>query len=114
MIFFFFSSRRRHTRLTCDWSSDVCSSDLPSRQIEEKYLTYLVETKRGQVHSGLLVSKDATKVVLKDATNKQIEIPAGDVELLVPQQKSLMPDLLLRDLTTEQVADLTAFLSSLK
>src|SRR5580698_6311450 len=28
MFFFFFSSRRRHTRLTCDWSSDVCSSDL--------------------------------------------------------------------------------------
>src|SRR5690242_5645948 len=25
---FFFSSRRRHTILTCDWSSDVCSSDL--------------------------------------------------------------------------------------
>src|SRR5690242_14533996 len=24
---FFFSSRRRHTSLTCDWSSDVCSSD---------------------------------------------------------------------------------------
>src|SRR5690242_21194682 len=28
LISFFFSSRRRHTRLTCDWSSDVCSSDL--------------------------------------------------------------------------------------
>src|SRR5580698_10636184 len=28
MISFFFSSRRRHTSLTCDWSSDVCSSDL--------------------------------------------------------------------------------------
>src|SRR4051812_49466992 len=27
-FYFFFSSRRRHTRLTCDWSSDVCSSDL--------------------------------------------------------------------------------------
>src|SRR5215467_14326179 len=27
--FFFFSSRRRHTRLQGDWSSDVCSSDLP-------------------------------------------------------------------------------------
>src|SRR6266481_8372771 len=26
---FFFSSRRRHTRWNCDWSSDVCSSDLP-------------------------------------------------------------------------------------
>src|SRR5256885_7753294 len=30
MIFFFFSSRRRHTRLQGDWSSDVCSSDLGS------------------------------------------------------------------------------------
>src|SRR2546430_11281639 len=28
-LFFFFSSRRRHTRFDCDWSSDVCSSDLP-------------------------------------------------------------------------------------
>src|SRR5713226_9824727 len=28
MLFFFFSSRRRHTRWTGDWSSDVCSSDL--------------------------------------------------------------------------------------
>src|SRR5205814_7711719 len=28
-LFFFFSSRRRHTRCLSDWSSDVCSSDLP-------------------------------------------------------------------------------------
>src|SRR5687768_17910497 len=28
-FFFFFSSRRRHTRCSRDWSSDVCSSDLP-------------------------------------------------------------------------------------
>src|SRR5215510_240221 len=30
MCFFFFSSRRRHTRWPRDWSSDVCSSDLLS------------------------------------------------------------------------------------
>src|SRR5205085_3384080 len=30
---FFFSSRRRHTRFDCDWSSDVCSSDLIAEQI---------------------------------------------------------------------------------
>src|SRR2546422_3343950 len=30
LIFFFFSSRRRHTRCSRDWSSDVCSSDLIS------------------------------------------------------------------------------------
>src|SRR2546430_15750588 len=28
VLIFFFSSRRRHTRFDCDWSSDVCSSDL--------------------------------------------------------------------------------------
>src|SRR5689334_24003384 len=28
LVGFFFSSRRRHTRWNCDWSSDVCSSDL--------------------------------------------------------------------------------------
>src|SRR5260370_23107826 len=28
VLVFFFSSRRRHTRFKCDWSSDVCSSDL--------------------------------------------------------------------------------------
>src|SRR5256885_13296928 len=31
---FFFSSRRRHTRLQGDWSSDVCSSDLPVIAVE--------------------------------------------------------------------------------
>src|SRR5256886_17121322 len=31
LFFFFFSSRRRHTRFDCDWSSDVCSSDLRPR-----------------------------------------------------------------------------------
>src|SRR5438132_731536 len=32
----FFSSRRRHTRSLCDWSSDVCSSDLPPVRAAQK------------------------------------------------------------------------------
>src|SRR5438477_5189729 len=36
LFFFFFSSRRRHTRLTCDWSSDVCSSDLDLRRLDAR------------------------------------------------------------------------------
>src|SRR2546430_10158530 len=35
---FFFSSRRRHTRFDCDWSSDVCSSDLHAPSLETQYL----------------------------------------------------------------------------
>src|SRR5256886_3870520 len=34
-MFFFFSSRRRHTRFDCDWSSDVCSSDLFSMALAD-------------------------------------------------------------------------------
>src|SRR5690606_40085309 len=33
--FFFFPSRRRHTRFSRDWSSDVCSSDLLSEKLQE-------------------------------------------------------------------------------
>src|SRR2546430_11695170 len=33
-MFVFFSSRRRHTRFDCDWSSDVCSSDLAAVLLE--------------------------------------------------------------------------------
>src|SRR5215813_7779517 len=33
VVFFFFSSRRRHTRCGRDWSSDVCSSDLQARVV---------------------------------------------------------------------------------
>src|SRR5690606_40092454 len=39
---FFFSSRRRHTRFSRDWSSDVCSSDLTYRDIINKQLPNIV------------------------------------------------------------------------
>ncbi len=86
----------------------------PSREIEPKYVTYLMSTKAGLVYSGLLVKREADEVVLKDAQNKLIRVAADDVENLTPQQQSLMPDLLLRDLTASDVADLLAFLSALK
>src|SRR2546430_5111482 len=38
MFFFFFSSRRRHTRFDCDWSSDVCSSDLAEARRRFDYI----------------------------------------------------------------------------
>src|SRR6266849_8028308 len=46
MLLFFFSSRRRHTRSTRDWSSDVCSSDLlPGIELDGVcYLRSLAET----------------------------------------------------------------------
>src|SRR6266481_7085804 len=43
MVCFFFSSRRRHTRWNCDWSSDVCSSDLPPPASPEENLRTDIE-----------------------------------------------------------------------
>src|SRR2546430_17014172 len=42
-VCFFFSSRRRHTRFDCDWSSDVCSSDLASSLAAELYGAVVLE-----------------------------------------------------------------------
>ena len=86
----------------------------PSKAIDPKYVTYLVETSAGKVHSGLLVERTDTQVVLKDAKNEPVRIPAAEVELLAPQATSLMPELLLRDMTAQEVADLLEFLSTLR
>src|SRR5256886_9282390 len=47
IVCFFFSSRRRHTRFDCDWSSDVCSSDLVTprgaRKLGERALVRVFE-----------------------------------------------------------------------
>ena len=86
----------------------------PSKLIDPKYVTYLAETKDGRVLSGLLAERDEKEVVLKDAQNKVLRLPVSDVEQLVTQQQSLMPELLLRDMTAQQVADLLEYLGSLK
>ncbi len=86
----------------------------PSKLIDPKYVTYLVETDDGRILTGLLLTKDANEVVIKDAQDKVIRIPSQQIEQLVPQRQSLMPDLLLRDMTAQQVADLLAYLGSLR
>src|SRR6516164_11359550 len=55
IVFFFFSSRRRHTRWNCDWSSDVCSSDLltpiaPLATSRKPGVTFVTLAIRWQLH----------------------------------------------------------------
>ncbi len=86
----------------------------PSKTVAPEFVPQLVETTEGLIHTGLLVEKTTDHVVLKDAKNETIRVPAGKVSRLVPQAKSLMPELMLRDLTAEQAADLLEYLVSLK
>ncbi|HVX10859.1 MAG TPA: PVC-type heme-binding CxxCH protein [Pirellulales bacterium] len=85
----------------------------PSKAIAPEYIPYLLETVQGQVYAGFLVEKSDQRVVLKDAMGKLITVAAADVEVLEPQQKSLMPELVLRDVTAQDAADLLAYLTSL-
>src|SRR6266850_6584544 len=70
MIFFFFSSRRRHTRLQGDWSSDVCSSDLPPGQtigqtiealremVKTAFITYIYVVDPAERLLGIVTMRD--------------------------------------------------------
>jgi uncharacterized repeat protein (TIGR03806 family) len=87
---------------------------MPSKEIDPKFQTHLVATKAGQVITGVIVERSPKAIALRDAQNNLIRLAAGDVDQMAAQQQSIMPDLLLRDMTVQQVADLTAFLSSLK
>jgi putative heme-binding domain-containing protein len=84
----------------------------PSRRIEPPYVPYLATTKSGRSISGLLVKKDASEVVLRDAQNQEVRLRAEEIEQMVPSRQSLMPDGLLRDLTAQQAADLLEFLAT--
>ncbi|HZN68259.1 MAG TPA: PQQ-dependent sugar dehydrogenase [Tepidisphaeraceae bacterium] len=86
----------------------------PSKAVEPQYVTHVLRTKKGQDYSGILVEKTAELVVLKDIQQKEVRVPAADVQRLVAQQQSAMPDGLLAGLTPQQAADLLAFLETLK
>ncbi|MEX0677903.1 MAG: PVC-type heme-binding CxxCH protein [Pirellulales bacterium] len=86
----------------------------PSKAIAPEYIPYLLETKGGQVYAGFLVERRDDRVVLRDVKNKTWRVATDEVEALVGQQKSLMPELILSEVTAQDAADLLAFLASLK
>jgi putative heme-binding domain-containing protein len=86
----------------------------PSRRIEPKFAAYVVVTGDGRSLTGLLVARDANKVVLRDAQNKEITLPAGDVEAVRPSRLSLMPDGQLAGLTAQEAADVLEYLATRK
>src|SRR2546421_9230640 len=60
IAYFFFSSRRRHTRSDRDWSSDVCSSDLFSYAVRAVYVESCSMFVRGGVYRAVKMSLGGT------------------------------------------------------
>lgn len=86
----------------------------PSRTIEQKYLTYVVETKAGKVHSGLLIERRTGHVSLRNIQGELLVFEENDIENLAPQSASLMPEGQLKELQIQEASDLLEFLGSLK
>ncbi len=86
----------------------------PSRIIDPKFISSVIVTGEGRVLSGLVVDKSADPIVLIDSQGKKLTIALQDIEEMKTQNKSLMPDLLFRDLTAQQLADLLAYLANKK
>src|SRR5256885_10504473 len=77
MGFFFFSSRRRHTRLQGDWSSDVCSSDL-----RKGWDIHRVEQLEDRVNIHEYQAKDLLRA-------EGVPIPAGEVATTADQAEAI-------------------------
>ncbi len=84
----------------------------PSAEIREGFENYVAVTSDGRVVSGLLVDQDEHVVVLREADGRAVLLERDDVEDLVKQQKSLMPDGLLDRMPADEVRDLFAYLRS--
>lgn len=86
----------------------------PSKAISHEFKPYVVETSAGQIFVGFVVRKDDKELVLKDIRNQLIRIPTADIEIFEEQKKSMMPELILKEVTAQDAADLLAFLTGLK
>src|SRR5438045_8985934 len=78
---FFFSSRRRHTRCLSDWSSDVCSSDLPSSMTAIAVLGQAAAASISRSGGALPITTATSSTrnkIGRASCRERVEIPEGD------------------------------------
>src|SRR5690625_742883 len=107
-IFFFFSSRRRHTRWPRDWSSDVCSSDLiiGALAVEDKVRPESRAAVRALQDRGVkvaMITGDATQVA--EAVGRDLGIDEVFAEVLPQDKDTKVTDLQARGLSVAMVGD---------
>lgn len=86
----------------------------PSATIVNNYETWSVVTSTGRTHSGVIQRATAHSIVLRNAQRMEIELDRFDIDQLVRQPASIMPQGLDRSLTSDELSDLLAFLQSLR
>ncbi|MBS0207682.1 MAG: HEAT repeat domain-containing protein [Planctomycetes bacterium] len=84
----------------------------PDLAIKEQYLTRIIQTNSGEVHTGIVASRDNLRVLLKEASGQVVSIPTADIDEEA-EGKSLMPKGLAKFLTHDELIDLVKFISEL-
>ena len=84
----------------------------PSAEIREGFETLIAVLNDGRVVTGFLVEQDPQSVSLRSTDGQTVALARADIDELIPQKKSLMPEGQLKDLTDEQVRNLFAYLRS--
>ncbi|MEI8020547.1 MAG: PVC-type heme-binding CxxCH protein, partial [Schlesneria sp.] len=86
----------------------------PSAKLAQGYETYQFVLVDGRVFNGFVVSERSDTTIIKESDGARREIKKADVEERLIKKVSAMPEGLVANLTTEQLADLVAYLQSLK
>ncbi len=84
----------------------------PSAEVREGFETYQALTEDGRIVTGFLVDRETQVVVLRGADGQNVTLAQSEIEELLPQRKSLMPEGVLRELNDQQIRDLFAYLRS--
>ncbi len=82
----------------------------PSREVDPRYLNYVVITKNEQVLTGMIVSETAASLVLRRAENAQDTLLRSDIDVIQSTAKSLMPEGLQEQMTRQEIADVIEYL----
>ncbi len=84
----------------------------PSAEIRAGYESRIAYTDDGRVVSGLLIDEDSRIVVLRGHDGADIRLSKDQIDEILVQRKSLMPDRLLDNFSDQQLRDLFAYLRS--
>ena len=86
----------------------------PNRDVSPRYQTTLIVTDQGQTHTGIVIYESIDGMLLRNGRGETIRIEASEIDVRRQVTTSLMPAGLLKDLDSSDLADLYAYLKTLR
>ncbi|HBH54339.1 MAG TPA: cytochrome C, partial [Planctomycetaceae bacterium] len=86
----------------------------PNREVNPQYVNYILQNKAGKSMTGLIAAETANSVTLRRQENQQDTVLRDEIDTLRSSGLSIMPEGLEKNLDRQAVADLIAYLLSIK